>query len=176
MCKCYIISEVLGIQRGDLDIANNIISINNQYNITFNKEKAKLKNDKYKPQYDCKVPSIVWDLLGELPIESIAYIVDRADIQKSKRAWIREEWENTLMKVGIKADGRTPYSTRHTFVSIALSSKVNPLLVTNNTGHADLKMIEKAYGTLDLQKENFEDLSVMIQEQMTAQNEDNLAS
>jgi hypothetical protein len=61
-------------------------------------------------------------------------------------------------------------------VSIALSTKVNPLLVTNNTGHTDLKMIEKAYGTLDLQKENFEDLSVMIQEQISAQNIGKLAS
>lgn len=168
--------EVLGIQRGDLDVENNIISINKQYNITFNQENAKLKTHKNKSQYESKVPSIIWGLLGELPINPDSNIVDRTNINKAKRDWIREEWEKTLTDAGIKADSRTPYVTRHTFVSIALSTKVNPLLVTNNTGHADLKMIEKAYGTLDLRKENFEDLSVMIQEQITALNIDELAS
>jgi integrase len=168
--------EVLGIQRGDLDIENNIISINKQYNITYNQENAKLKTHKNKSQYDSKVPSIIWGLLGELPTDSNANIVDRTNVKKATRDWIREEWEKALSKATIKADGRTPYVTRHTFVSIALSTKVNPLLVTNNTGHTDLKMIEKAYGTLDLQKENFEDLSVMIQEQISAQNIGKLAS
>lgn len=168
--------EVLGIQRGDLDIEANTIRINKQYNITFGQENANLKTYKHKPQYHCKVPSAVWNLLGEFPADPNANIIDRINVQKAKRDWIREEWEKVLFKAGIKAEGRTPYATRHTFVSIALSTKVNPLLVTNNTGHADLKMIEKAYGTLDLQKENFEDLSVMIQEQISVQNIDELAS
>lgn len=169
--------EVLGIQRGDLDIENNIININKQYNITYNQENAKLKTHETKDQHDSKVPSIIWNLLGELPTDANAHIIDRTDVkQKAKRDWIREEWEKALLKAGIKADGRTPYVTRHTFSSIALSTKVNPLLVTNNTGHADLKMIEEAYGTLDLQKENFEDLSAMIQEQISSQKIAKLAS
>lgn len=168
--------EVLGIQRKDLDIENNIININKQYNITYDEENAKLKTHKTKDQYDSKVPSIIWNLLGELPSEPNAQIIDRTNVKKAKRDWIREEWEKVLSTAGIKADGRTPYVTRHTFTSIALSTKVNPLLVTNNTGHADLKMIEEAYGTLDLQKENFEDLSVMIQEQISSQKIAKLAS
>lgn len=168
--------EVMGLRRGDLDPQNNIVQINKQYNITYAQEDAKVKPHESKPEHECKVPSVVWDLLGELPHEQNEYVIDHTNLKKSKRDWIREEWESVLIKVGIKSEGRTPYSTRHTFVSIALSTKVNPLLVTNNTGHMDFKMIEESYGTLDLQKENFEDLSVMIQEQMTAQNEDNLAS
>lgn len=169
--------EVLGIQRRDLDIDHNIININKQYNITYDQENAKLKTHKSREQHDSKVPSIIWSLLGELPTDAYAYIIDRTKVkQKAKRDWIREEWEKALVKAGIKADGRTPYVTRHTFSSIALSTKVNPLLVTNNTGHADLKMIEEAYGTLDLQKENFEDLSDMIQKQILAKDEDKLAS
>lgn len=168
--------EVLGIQRRDLDVQNNIISINKQYNITYNQENAKLKTHHNKAEYESKVPSIIWGLLGNLPIDADANIVDRSDIKKAKRDWIREEWEKALADARIKADGRTPYATRHTFVSIALSTKVNPLLVTNNTGHADMKMIEKAYGTLDLRKENFEDLSNMIQKAISAQCEGKLAS
>lgn len=169
--------EVLGIQRGDLDIENNIININKQYNITYNQENAKLKTYKTKDQHDSKVPSIIWNLLGELPTDANAQIIDRTKVkQKAKRDWIREEWEKALAKAGIKADGRTPYVTRHTFSSIALSTKVNPLLVSNNTGHANFKMIEDAYGTVDLQKENFEDLSDMIQEQISAQDESKLVS
>lgn len=168
--------EVMGLRRGDLDPQNNIVQINKQYNITYAQEDAKVKPHESKPEHECKVPSVVWDLLGELPHEQNEYVIDHTNLKKSKRDWIREEWESVLIKVGIKSEGRTPYSTRHTFVSIALSTKVNPLLVTNNTGHIDFKMIEEAYGTLDLQKENFEDLSVMIQEQMIAQNKDDLAS
>ncbi|MDD3597425.1 tyrosine-type recombinase/integrase [Sulfuricurvum sp.] len=168
--------EVLGLQRGDLDIENNIINVNKQYNITFDQEDARLKTHKHKAAYSSKVPSIIWGLLGELPMDLNDHVVDRTNIKKSKRDWIREEWEKALFEAGIKAEGRTPYSTRHTFVSVALSTKVNPLLVTNNTGHTDMKMIEKAYGTLDLQKENFEDLSVMIQEQILASNIGKLAT
>ncbi|MFY9141266.1 tyrosine-type recombinase/integrase [Sulfuricurvum sp.] len=168
--------EVLGIQRGDLDIENNIISINKQFNITYSQENAKLKTHKNKSQYDSKVPSIIWGLLGELPTVPNANVIDRTNMKKAKRDWIREEWGKALFEAGIKAEGRTPYVTRHTFVSIALSTKVNPLLVTNNTGHTDLKMIEKAYGTLDLQKEDFEDLSDMIQKQISAQDAGKLAS
>ncbi|MDD2949430.1 MAG: tyrosine-type recombinase/integrase [Sulfuricurvum sp.] len=168
--------EVLGLQRGDLDIENNIINVNKQYNITFDQEGAQLKTHKHKPAYSSKVPSIIWSLLGELPMDLNDHIVDRSNVKKSKRDWIREEWEKALLEAEIKVEGRTPYATRHTFVSIALSTKVNPLLVTNNTGHTDMKMIEKAYGTLDLQKENFEDLSVMIQEQISASKTGKLAS
>lgn len=168
--------EVMGLRRGDLDPQNNIVQINKQYNITFAQEDAKVKPHDSKPEHECKVPSVVWDLLGELSDDQNEYVIDHASLKKSKRDWIREEWESLLTRVGIKSEGRTPYSTRHTFVSIALGTKVNPLLVTNNTGHMDFKMIQESYGTLDLQKENFEDLSDMIQQQISAQDESKLVS
>jgi integrase len=85
--------EVLGIRRGSLDIENNIINIYKQYNISFDQEDAELKMHKYKPEYSSKLPSVVWSLLGELPTDSTTHIVDRTNIKKAKRDWIRDKRE-----------------------------------------------------------------------------------
>lgn len=53
-------------------------------------------------------------------------------------------WKKALTKSGIKY--RKPYSTRHTFASLMLSSGANPMWVAKQLGHKDWGMLRKVYG------------------------------
>ncbi|WP_411508626.1 tyrosine-type recombinase/integrase [Campylobacter anatolicus] len=46
--------------------------------------------------------------------------------------------------LGLKYSGL--HSLRHTYASILLNDKVNPLIIKENLGHKDLKMLENVYG------------------------------
>jgi integrase len=136
--------------------------INKQYNISFKIAGAKLKTHKHKPKNEIKVPSIIWQLLGKLSSNPDDFIFDHSKLGKSPRDWLKKNWHETLKAAKIEENGRTPYTTRHTFVSLASSSKVNPLLISDTLGHSGLKMIEDAYGSVDRSNEDFEDFSSMI--------------
>jgi integrase len=163
--------EVLGLKRGDLDIENNLIMINKQYNISFMTADAKLKTHKYKPENEIKVPSIIWKLLGELSNNPDDFVFDHSTLGNSAREWLKKNWNETLKNAKIEAHSRTPYTTRHTFVSLASSSKVNPLLISDTVGHSGLKMIEEAYGSIDRSNEDFEDFSSMVEQQIQIENQ-----
>lgn len=53
-------------------------------------------------------------------------------------------WKQTLIKAEVRY--RKPYTARHTFASIMLSSGVNPMWVAKQMGHKDWGMIRKVYG------------------------------
>lgn len=158
--------EILGLRCGDLDPKNDLITINKQFNINFKKADENLKNHKSKPTRDIKVPKIIWEKFGVISKDLNDFVIDQSEMGNSKRAWIHNNWKKVLDLTKIKADGRTPYTTRHTFISLASSSKVNPLLLSDNAGHANLEMITTIYGSMDRDNESYDDFSKMIEDQM----------
>jgi integrase len=158
--------EILGLRCGDLDPQYNMIIINKQFNIKFNQPDQDLKNHKSKPTREIKVPKIIWEKIGGVSENLNDFVIDQSEMGNSKRAWIHTNWKNVLDLTKIKADGRTPYTTRHTFISLASSSKVNPLLLSDNAGHANLEMITTIYGSIDRNNESYDDFSKMIEEEM----------
>lgn len=155
--------EILGLRCGDLDSVNDLIIINKQFNINFKKADANLKNHKSKPTREIKVPKIIWEKIGVISEKLDDFVIIQLEMGNSKREWIRSNWKKVLDLAKIKADGRTPYSSRHTFISLASSSKVNPLLLSDNAGHANLEMISKVYGSMDRNNESYDDFSKMIE-------------
>lgn len=158
--------EILGLRCGDLDPKNDLITINKQFNINFKKADENLKNHKSKPARNIKVPKIIWEKFGAISKDLNNFVIDQSKMGNSKREWIHSNWKKTLDLAKIKAEGRTPYTTRHTFISLASSSKVNPLLLSDNAGHANLEMITTIYGSMDRDNESYDDFSKMIEDVM----------
>lgn len=158
--------EILGLRCGDLDPKNNLITIDKQYNINFKKADANLKNHKSKSSREIKVPKIIWEKFGAISKNPDDFVINQSLMGNSKREWIYNNWKKVLDLTKIKIDGRTPYTTRHTFISLASSSKVNPLLLSDNAGHANLEMITKIYGSMNRDNESYDDFSKMIKDEM----------
>ncbi|MBR8461598.1 site-specific integrase [Campylobacter sp. faydin G-105] len=59
-------------------------------------------------------------------------------------ATITQQFINLCNLLGLKYSGL--HSLRHTYASILLNDKVNPLIIKENLGHKDLKMLENVYG------------------------------
>lgn len=57
---------------------------------------------------------------------------------------IANHFKKTTRLAGIEG-GITPHSTRHTFISMLINAKKNPVLVQNLVGHNDLTMINTVY-------------------------------
>lgn len=56
----------------------------------------------------------------------------------------RTSWEHILKRAGIRY--RTPYQTRHTYASLMLSMRENPMWVAQQMGHRDWGTIRQRYG------------------------------
>jgi integrase len=57
---------------------------------------------------------------------------------------VKRFWDRIIKRAGVEY--RIPYTTRHTFASLMLSSGVNPMWVARQMGHKDWGMIRKTYG------------------------------
>ena len=57
---------------------------------------------------------------------------------------VKRFWDRVIKRAGVEY--RIPYTTRHTFASLMLSSGVNPMWVARQMGHRDWGMIRKVYG------------------------------
>ena len=57
---------------------------------------------------------------------------------------VKRFWDRILKRSGVEY--RIPYTTRHTFASMTLSSGANPMWVAKQMGHKDWGMIRKVYG------------------------------
>lgn len=69
----------------------------------------------------------------------------RLDVPWSGDKPIRESyWRPALKQAGVRY--RKPYQTRHTYASMLLSSRENPMWVAQQMGHEDWGMIRKHYG------------------------------
>lgn len=154
--------EILGLTWEDLNESRSHITVNKQFNIKYKQDNAPTKINRYVESRNAPVPEIFWNMMRHYERTDL-YIVDRTGMDESKRDWIRKNFKTTLQKANIDANGRTPYCTRHTFISLGAQSGENPLLLIETVGQTDLKQMKESYGTLRTNTNDYQKFSQIFE-------------
>jgi len=90
--------------------------------------------------------------LKGIKIDNEAYVFPNTERGKKneRRSYssLRSLFQRFVAKHGLKGEGLTLYMFRHTFATMLLEEKVNPKIVSEMMGHANIKTTLDIYSTV----------------------------
>lgn len=136
------IGEAVGLRWSDVSEDCSIVTISSQYTRGVRKE---TKTGKVRTLY---LPASMQQMLKELKVsrhQNTLVFCRKGDRPIDDSNFRNRAWISVLKLVNVPY--RKPYNTRHTFISHALESGMNPVAVASITGH-DLEVLCKHYAGL----------------------------